>query len=105
MRPIARLLAEEGNNLDKQSRRMHRLAERVNAAEIDQSALQAMMVEYDGPKPVEEDEKAEWPCPDHDKFMLNCSSCHTAWKTQVLFNQQTWRSSVPSTSDGRVSDV
>ena len=86
MRPIARLLAEEGNNLDKQSRRMHRLAERVNAAEIDQSALQAMMVEYDGPKPVEEDE--EWPCPNHDKFAFKCPSCHAAWVESGLFKRQ-----------------
>ncbi len=84
MRPIARLIAEEGNALDTQSKRLHRLAERVNAAEIDQSAMQAMMVEYDGPTPVE---GMEWGCPNHSMFTQGCSLCHTVWKTKGLFKQ------------------
>ena len=85
MRPIARLLAEEGNALDVQSRRMHRLAERVDAAEIDQSALQAMMVEHTGPAPLEDGE--EWACPIHDNFEADCAPCHAAWKDSGLFKR------------------
>ena len=91
MRTIARMLAEEGNTLDAQSRRMHRLAERVNAAEIDQSALQALMVEYDGPAPLEENE--EWGCPNHTEHTQSCAPCHTAWKESGLFKH---------VADGRV---
>lgn len=101
MRPIARLIAEEGNALDMQSRRLHRLADKVNTAEIDQSALQAMMVEYTGPAPLEEGE--EWPCPNHDKFTLVCPPYHSAWKDSGLFKLQSPQSyGQPSQLDGRV---
>ncbi len=87
MRPIARLIAEEGNAMDTQSRRLHRLAERVDAAEIDQSALQALMVEHTGPAPLEESE--EWGCPLHEAFESDCAPCHEAWKQTGLFKRVT----------------
>ena len=87
MRPIARLIAEEGNALDTQSKRLHRLAERVNAAEIDQSALQAMMVEYTGPALLEEGK--EWGCPNHSEFTQGCPPCHTKWTEAGLFKRRT----------------
>lgn len=40
-RPLARSIAEEANRLDLASRRLHKLADQVNDAEIDAGVLRA----------------------------------------------------------------
>lgn len=53
-KPIARTIAEEANRLDVASRRLHKLAEQVNQAEIDAATLDRIYMVKVEDRPAEQ---------------------------------------------------